>query len=210
MSSLDMPERTHNSDRMIKIGRALYRCIREQGYASTKLQDIAKQAEMSPSHVRYYFTGKQAILEWYFEQTSQGYQSGMKRLVASTPADPIVTLSRGFFPESPQRRANLGVFIELRTLALHHPALLKQLKEHDRIQIGFIAELLAPVTRDMDPVAVAEIAYSLAQGLYMGETLQRFATSSAHEYFAATLRALIDSQSIPNASSENQAMRTTS
>lgn len=191
-----MSERSQNSDRMIKIGRALYRCIREQGYAQTKLQDIAKQADMSPSHVRYYFTGKQAILEWYFEQTSQGYQAGMRQMLQSAPEDPVAELTSAFFPESPKRRANLGVFIELRTLALHHPALLKQLKAHDRVQIGSIAELLEPVVGKTDPVAAAEIAYSLAQGLYMGETLQRFETTAAREYFSATFRALIDSQSI--------------
>ncbi len=192
-----MPEHTQTSDRMTRIGRALYRCIREQGYASTKLQDIAKQAQMSPSHVRYYFTGKQAILEWYFEQTSERYQAGMKQLVAAAPADPVEALAEAFFPESRKRRANLGVFIELRTLALHHPALLGQLKSHDRIQIGSIAEVLAPVTGATDPVAAAEIAYSLAQGLYMGETLQRFETAAAREYFAATLGAVLDNQSIP-------------
>ena len=191
-----MPERTQSSDRMTSIGRALYRCIREQGYANTKLQDIAKQADMTPSHVRYYFTGKQAILEWYFKETSQGYQAGMRQMVQSPPADPVAALAGAFVPESPKRRANLGVFIELRTLALHHAPLLKQLKAHDRVQIGSIALLLEPVVGKTDPVAAAEIAYSLAQGLYMGETLQRFETRSAREYFSATLRALIDSQLI--------------
>ena len=47
----------------------LVRCIREKGYASTSLTDIAIRAQMSPSHIRYYFDGKDAILEYYLETT---------------------------------------------------------------------------------------------------------------------------------------------
>lgn len=48
------------------IFKALHDCIVEQGYARTSLTDVARAAGMSPSHLLYYFPGKDAILEDYF------------------------------------------------------------------------------------------------------------------------------------------------
>ena len=188
-----------NFDRRNTIGRALYKSIRRKGFAQTRLQDIAELANMTPSHVRYYFDGKRAILKWYFAETCKQFSRQAEELMLAAPADPITALTVSYFPEGPKRRAHLGVFLELRALALHDTQLYAQVRQHDRRQIETLAVILAPVCGDTNPVSAAEVAYSLAQGLYMGETLQRFDTKLARLYFQITLTASISQLDTPEA-----------
>ena len=58
-------------DRKKRIYRSLHDCILNKGYSKTTLADIAKAADMSPSHLLYYFEGKDAILEAYFEKVAR-------------------------------------------------------------------------------------------------------------------------------------------
>jgi AcrR family transcriptional regulator len=187
-------------ERRAAIGRALYKSIRKKGFAQTKLQDIAELADMTPSHVRYYFDGTRDILKWYFAETCKQFNQQAEELLATVSADPIAALAESYFPEVSKRRANLGVFLELRALALHDTQLYSQVRQHDRSQIEILAAILTPVCGKPYAVSAAEIAYSLAQGLYMGETLQRFDTLTARAYFQLTLQAAIekmDSELVP-------------
>src|SRR3974377_650880 len=52
------------------IFQALHDCVIAQGYAKTTLADIARAAGMSPSHLLYYFPGRDAILEQTFAARS--------------------------------------------------------------------------------------------------------------------------------------------
>ena len=52
------------------IFRSLHDCIIKKGYSKTTLADIAESAGMSPSHLLYYFKGKDAILEDYFQKVA--------------------------------------------------------------------------------------------------------------------------------------------
>ena len=189
-----------SSERRAAIGRALYKSIRQKGFAQTKLQDIAELADMTPSHVRYYFDGTRDILKWYFAETCKQFTAQAEELLATASADPIAALAESYFPEVSRRRATLGVFLELRALALHDTQLYAQVRQHDRSQIDILAAILAPVCRKPCRVSAAEIAYSLAQGLYMGETLQRFDTLTARSYFQLTMQAAIekmDAETLP-------------
>lgn len=193
MSSATSKNPVTDSNRRTLIGRALYRCIRTKGYAQTQLRDIAQQADMTPSHVRYYFDGKQAILEWYFARTCEIFAQRSQQLLDSKPDNPLDALAQSYFPDSPRRRAHLQVFVELRALALHNESLNQQVKEHDRQQIKRCGELLAPLCTAAATHAIAEIAYALAQGLYMAEALERFDTQASRGYFQQTMQAAISS-----------------
>jgi AcrR family transcriptional regulator len=46
-----------NKERRGKILQALHRCISKRGFSRSSLTDIAIEAGMSPSHIRYYFEG---------------------------------------------------------------------------------------------------------------------------------------------------------
>ena len=61
---------SRGDQRRRRIFRSLHDCILDKGYVKTTLADIAEGADMSASHLLYYFKGKEAILEQYFESIS--------------------------------------------------------------------------------------------------------------------------------------------
>ena len=68
-------------NRRKRIFSSLHDCIIKKGYSKTTLADIAKSADMSPSHLLYYFDGKDAILEDYFQKVALQI---VERLAASS------------------------------------------------------------------------------------------------------------------------------
>ena len=46
---------------------ALHDCVIKKGYAKTTLADIADTAGMYPSHLLYYYNGKEAVLHHFFQ-----------------------------------------------------------------------------------------------------------------------------------------------
>ena len=80
-----------------RILRALHDCIIEKGYAKTTLADIAKEAEMCPSHLLYYFEGKDAILGYYFKNVSEKILVRIKSHYDKSPEQQIDLLAELFF-----------------------------------------------------------------------------------------------------------------
>src|SRR5580700_4844563 len=91
----DAPER--NAERRAKIARALDACIRDKGYSATSLTDIALRARMSPSHIRYYFDGKEEILEFYLEATCEEITREISAIARHTPAQWLDDFTAYFF-----------------------------------------------------------------------------------------------------------------
>ena len=61
---------SRGDQRRRRIFRSLHDCILDKGYVKTTLADVAEGADMSASHLLYYFKGKEAILEQYFANVS--------------------------------------------------------------------------------------------------------------------------------------------
>ncbi|MCP4300413.1 MAG: TetR/AcrR family transcriptional regulator, partial [Gammaproteobacteria bacterium] len=76
---------------------AFHECIIEQGYAKTTLRDIAKRAGMTASHLLYYFSGKDAILETFFGNVSQTIIERLNSFASETPSRQIDLLAELFF-----------------------------------------------------------------------------------------------------------------
>lgn len=98
---------------------AFHECIIEQGYAKTTLRDVAKRADMTASHLLYYFPGKDAILEHFFENVSLTIVERLESF-ASEPSDrQIDLLAELFFAGKGITRSEIGysLLIGLRTAA---------------------------------------------------------------------------------------------
>ena len=65
-----------------KIIRAFETCIATNGYAQTKLMDIADEAGLATPHLRYYFKNKESILEHRYEQLVAGFDRALITLEA--------------------------------------------------------------------------------------------------------------------------------
>lgn len=61
-------ENIRTAKRREAIVEALRVSMVKKGYAKTSLVDIAKTAELSPSHVLYYFRDKEAVLDELCDQ----------------------------------------------------------------------------------------------------------------------------------------------
>src|ERR1700722_17526864 len=106
-----------------KILLALDRCMRAKGYGAVSVADIAAEADMSPSHLRYYFDSKEKILEVYFERLCDHILADILRIERSTPEawlDKFVDYTMG---TETTDRASLAILIEIFAVAVHNEAL---------------------------------------------------------------------------------------
>ncbi|MDH3641507.1 MAG: TetR/AcrR family transcriptional regulator, partial [Gammaproteobacteria bacterium] len=85
MSSASLGGAERGDERRKRILEALHDCVIEQGYARTTLADVARTASMSPSHLLYYFRGKDAILEHYFQNAAERIVERMENMGDEPP-----------------------------------------------------------------------------------------------------------------------------
>jgi AcrR family transcriptional regulator len=123
----DDPPGAADPDRRSAIVRALHRCVRERGYARTSLTDIAVRAGMSPSHIRYYFDGKDAILRHYFEALCVDLLAEIKKIEMTSPEQWLHDLSRFYVGNPRISQAGLSVIVEIFGFAMHDIAM-KEIK----------------------------------------------------------------------------------
>lgn len=124
------------------IMQALHRCIRKKGYAFTSLRDLAEEAGMSASHVRYYFDGKDVVLEYYLEHFIQIVRHDLDE-IAGLPVDRrIVAVADRFFGER-VTRDRISVLFEIFGIAIHNKRLHALKVAHDEQVLGIIKRTLA-------------------------------------------------------------------
>jgi AcrR family transcriptional regulator len=152
-------------ERRAAIVEALDRCIRAKGYAHTSLNDLAAAAGMSPSHVLYYFSGKEAVLELFFRVAGEAILADVQAYRADAPAAQIDALARYFFGGRFAGEVEQGVVLELFGQAVHRPALRRIKAELDRRLKAHLVELFRHARRrDVTAEDAAERAYALLAG----------------------------------------------
>ena len=148
------------------IFQALHDCIIEKGYSKTTLADIARTAQMTPSHLLYYFDGKDAILEDFFENVAERIvdrMEGFRTETAERRIDLIVDL---FFAGKGITMSEIGFMLECFGVAVHDKQLRSEKVALDRFCKTYLEELFAEsacgatMARDS-----AEIAYAMLIGL---------------------------------------------
>lgn len=181
------------TDRRREIVRALHRCIREQGYARTSLTDIALKAGMSPSHIRYYFEGKDAILEHYFERACTEIVSEIRAIKFE---DPVVWLRdfTDFFIANPRMsRGGLAVMVEIFGVSVHDPKLRRIKIEYDTAIRTILTNFFVRVgvAPGLTPTLAAEIIQALEAGLKYNAVFQEdFSLLHARAVFLAEMARL--------------------
>lgn len=149
-----------------RIYRALHDCIIDKGYSKTTLADIARTAEMTPSHLLYYFSGKDAILEDYFENIARRIVERMEGFRTETAERRIDLLADLFFAGKGITMSEIGFMLECFGVAVHDKQLHSEKAALDRFCKTYLEELFvespcgASMARDS-----AEIAYAMLIGL---------------------------------------------
>ncbi len=168
----------HLDERRVAIVRALDRCIREKGYAHTSLNDVAAAAGMSPSHLLYYFPGKEAVLELYFRSSGAAMLADLTARVADPPGRQIDALAEYFFGGRLQGRVEQGIVLELFGQAVHRRGLRRIKADFDRRMKAHLTSLFRQTPRAAGVGAedAAETAFALLVGFiatsYFDERLE--------------------------------------
>ncbi|MEJ8568600.1 TetR/AcrR family transcriptional regulator [Elongatibacter sediminis] len=161
------------------------KCIIHKGYSKTTLRDVAKAADMSASHLLYYFSGKDAILQHYFDNVSERIRQRIDSFRDEEPERQFELLADLFFAGRGITNSETGFMLECFGVAVHDPQLHNEKAELDRFCKDYLQCLFAqlPRTRD-DAPDHAEIAYSLLIGLRTAAFFdQRLSLSNARRLF---------------------------
>ena len=177
-----------------RILRALHDCIIEKGYAKTTLADIAKAAEMYPSHLLYYFDGKDAILGYYFKNVAEKILQRIESNHDKSPEQQIDLLTELFFAGKGITISEIGFMLECFGVAVHHPELHREKAELDYKCKTYISRLFENTPRKgviSGPKDTAEIAYAMLIGLrtavYFDDKVE---LPAAHRLFRNTMLTL--------------------
>ena len=149
------------------IFKSLHDCILAQGYVKTTLADIAKGSDMSPSHLLYYFKGKEAILEQYFENVSVSFLEKIEEFSTQEPREQIQSLTDFWFKGEASTVKEIGFMLECFGAAVNDDVLKVTKRDFDERCKSHLAKIFddCPTVFMNNSTDAAEIAYSLMIGL---------------------------------------------
>jgi AcrR family transcriptional regulator len=163
---LTRPGTRRSGKRRAHILSAFHDCTISKGFAKTTLRDVAREAEMTDSHVLYYFSGKDTMLEHYFENVAQKFIERIESFGEESIEQQIVLLADLFFAGKGVTRSEIGVMLECFGVAVHDKPLGRHKTNFDRICKTYLKELFVQSGRDTKSAGVyAEISYALLIGL---------------------------------------------
>jgi AcrR family transcriptional regulator len=147
--------------------RALRDCVIKNGYAKTTLADVARAAGMSPSHLLYYYRGKEAVLEHYFHNVYEIFFQRLDSFRGEPVERQIDLLARLSFAAHGMTKSNMGFMFECFGLAVHDDVLRREKAKMDKQVKTYLTELFEKTPRGSvdDAKESAEIAFALMVGL---------------------------------------------
>ena len=158
---------SRGNQRRRRIFKSLHDCILARGYVKTTLADIARGADMSASHLLYYFKGKEDILEQYFESVSMRFLEKIDEFSHQPPREQIQSLSDFWFKGEAGTVKEIGFMLECFGAAVNDQVLRVTKADFDERCKGYLArffEQCPSVFMDSSKDS-AEIAYGLMIGL---------------------------------------------
>lgn len=175
------------------IFKSLHDCILAKGYVKTTLADVAKGADMSPSHLLYYFKGKEAILEQYFENVSVSFMEKIDGFSSLEPREEIQSLADFWFKGEASTVKEIGFMLECFGAAVNDQALKVTKRDFDERCKSYLANIFEACPKVLmgNSKDAAEIAYSLMIGLrsavYFDSDINQ---KSAHSLFLKSIFAM--------------------
>lgn len=171
--------------------RALHGCVMTKGYAKTTLADVAEAAGMYPSHLLYYFDGKDAILEQYFLDVADKVVSRLESFSGEPPERQIELIANLFFAGEGIKKSEIGFMLECFGVAVNDSVLRDEKAELDRRCKEYLRVLFekSPQRIMQEARDCAEIAYAMLVGLraavYFDEKLN---LPDAHRLFHTSVQ----------------------
>lgn len=174
-----------------QIIEAAIRCFRRNGFHSTSMAALAKEAGMSVGHIYHYFENKEAIIAAFIEDDLQEFREAMARLQSSG----------GSFVDAMVEQANFGfddmcdpdyagLFLEISVEASRNPKVAALVADSDRCMRETLAQMIAADCGCTDPGNRESLMgrVEMIAALYEGLTLR--AIRNPHLNRDATLDAM--------------------
>jgi len=157
---------TRGGKRRARILAAFHDCIIDKGYAKTTLRDVARTADMSASHLLYYFAGKDTMLEHYFENVAQRIVERIDSFTGESPEQQIELLADLFFAGKGITRSEIGFMLECFGVAVHDSQIRSDKTKLDRFCKKYLTQLFKQSPGGASNAkAYAEISYAMLIGL---------------------------------------------
>ncbi|MFK8048421.1 MAG: TetR/AcrR family transcriptional regulator [Halioglobus sp.] len=172
------------------IFKSLHDCILSKGYVKTTLADVAEGAGMSASHLLYYFKGKEAILEQYFESVSVRFLERIDEFSKQAPREQIQSLADFWFKGEASTIKEIGFMLECFGAAVNDDVLRVTKADFDERCKSYLVAIFeaSPEVFMNNPQDAAEISYSLMIGLrsavYFDEDIELV---DAHRLFLGSM-----------------------
>ena len=112
-----------SKERRARILDALRRCILRKGYSATSFNELAQEADMSPSHVFYYFRGKDAVLRELYREVAERLVARVATHRGEPPEDQFRIMSAFAFAGEVFSHEERLVFTELIGQSMHNPSI---------------------------------------------------------------------------------------
>ena len=182
-------------ERRKRILAALHDCIIDKGYPKTTLADIAESAGMTPSHLLYYFRGKDAILEQYFQNVADSIVKRIDEFSTQSSERQIELLGGLFFAGKGINDSEIGFMLECFGVAVHDRKLRSEKAELDRQFKVYLKEFFETASPEFADRAEdsAELAYALLMGLLTAAYFdERLGLPQAQRLFRSSMLSLAD------------------
>jgi AcrR family transcriptional regulator len=150
-----------------QIVAALCERMLARGFAATTLADVARAAHMTPSHLLYYFKGKEEILNACFEAVTAQIMTGLAALDEAPRAERLTRVADFFFGGKLLDKNDLAITIEFFGLAVHDKGLHTTKAQFDHMVKAWLAHTFAAVgcRPRLSAEDAAETAYATIVGL---------------------------------------------
>ena len=150
-----------------QIVEALCERMLARGFAATTLADVARAAHMTPSHLLYYFKGKEEILNACFEGVTAQIMTGLAALDVVPREERLDAIADYFFGGKLLNKNDLGITLEFFGLAVHDKVLHATKAQFDHLVKGWLTHTFGETGTEpgMTPEDAAEAAYAMIVGL---------------------------------------------
>ena len=191
------PQKTRNDprgkERRRRIFRSLHDCIIDKGFVKTTLADIAQAAGMSPSHLLYYFNGKEDILEQYFSLVSVRFLERIAEFSTEPAQDQVTLLADFWFKGEAGTVKEIGFMLECFGAAVNDDVLRVTKADFDERCKAYLGRIFdaSPSVFMHSSKDAAELSYSLMIGLrsavYFDPDID---LADAHRLFLGSMRTM--------------------
>ncbi len=183
-------------DRRERILEATARCIARRGVRGLRVQDVAKDAGVSPGLLYYHFTDRAGLLAASLAFVNERADRYVAATAASDdPRERVRGLLHGELQERADVRENSAAWGELRASAIFDETLRDQLAAATRDWNDAIGDAIGTAqTAGLDPASAAALLTALVEGLSNRWLSGTIALAEAHRLLDAAIDRLLGAE----------------